>query len=444
VRLSRFAVVYRNVAPGEHALYDVLSDRYVGVDDAALAAVDRWRDAAPAEAEREAAGALRDLGLVVEGDAADDARLEAAYRNARRGDGRVYVTLLPTLACDLACTYCIQKDTPAAGHMTAATEDAAVAFALARVDASRLERLTVHYIGGEPLVRKDLVLRTAARLSAAMRARGGRFDWELTTNGVGLETELVRALLAHGPGWIKVTLDGDRATHDSARVRRDGRGTFDDVLANLLEVARACPEVGLRVGGNFRPGQRASYERLLDRLEAASLAGRLQSVRFKPVVDAAPCGACGAGPAGADELVQLGRSAARRGLAPGGDRFGVDAAGACELHWDEAWTVDPRGLLYRCYAVAGRAELAVGDVRTGATRSDPLVAEPPWTSDARCRACPFVPACYGGCLGGAYLVSGRTGHVLCRRDHLEASFEEAVTRRYLEEFHPQSHQTRAA
>lgn len=437
-------IVYRDVAPGEHALYDVLSDRYVGVDEAGLAAIARWGEGAPADAERDAAEALSGLGLLVDGDAADDARLEAAHGAARAGDGRVYVTLLPTLACDLACSYCIQKDTPATERMSAETEEAAVAFVLGRVDASRRSRLTVHYVGGEPLARKDLVLRTARRFADAMRARGGRFDWELTTNGFALGPDFVAALRACGPGSVKVTLDGARETHDAARVRRDGSGTFERILSNLLEVARACPDVALRVGGNFRAGQRASYERLLDRLEAEGLRGRLQSVRFKPVIDTGPCAACGSVRGEAEDLVQLGRSAARRGLAPAADADGVDALGACELHWDESWTIDPRGLLYRCFAVAGRAEVAVGDVRTGATRADPLLAAAPWRSDPRCRACAFVPACWGGCLGGAYLSSGRAGGVLCRREQLAASFEEAVTRRYLEEFHPQSNQVRAA
>src|SRR5205823_12637151 len=34
MQLSRFVVSYRNVRDGEHVLYSVLSDRYVGIDQA--------------------------------------------------------------------------------------------------------------------------------------------------------------------------------------------------------------------------------------------------------------------------------------------------------------------------------------------------------------------------------------------------------------------------
>jgi uncharacterized protein len=445
VRLSRFIATYRDAVPGEHVLYDVIEDRYVGVDDRALAAIDRWRAAPPAGDERESAEALRAMGFLVESEAEDEARLSAAEARARRGPaGTTYATLLPTLACNLACTYCIQQDTPNT-RMDAETEEAAVAFVLRKVDEARSRRLTVHYIGGEPLTRKDLLLRTAARFAAAMRERGGTFDWELTTNGIGLRADFLKALLAHGTGSVKLTLDGDRETNDAARVWRSGQGTFDEVYGALLEVARECPGVSLRLGGNFRAGQEASYERLLDRLERDGLRGRLEAVRFKPVVDLAPsCGSCAEGPGEAAGLVQLGSSARRRGLAREPHAAGIDALGACEIHWANAWVIDPDGLVYRCFSLAGHPEMAIGSVRDGAAGPDRLAAARPWASDPGCATCPYVAACYGGCLAGAYLATGRSGTVLCKRDWFEKSFREEVVERYLAEFHPKCADSLAA
>ncbi len=120
----------------------------------------------------------------------------------------------------------------------------------------------MHYFGGEPLRRKDYVLRTADAFSSAMRSRGGEFSWEITTNGVHLDLPFVTVLRTYGDGFIKVTLDGDRETHDQSGIYRDGRGTFDGIFSNLLAVAG---KVRLRVGGNFQPGQEASYERLVQR-----------------------------------------------------------------------------------------------------------------------------------------------------------------------------------
>src|SRR5947208_16058783 len=47
MQISRFVVSYKDVQPGEHVLYSVLEDRYVGVDDPTLQAVSRWEKGAP-------------------------------------------------------------------------------------------------------------------------------------------------------------------------------------------------------------------------------------------------------------------------------------------------------------------------------------------------------------------------------------------------------------
>src|SRR5438093_9053572 len=114
----------------------------------------------------------------------------------------------------------------------------------------------------------------------------------------------------------------------------------------------------------------------------------------------------------------------------------MDTAGLCELHWTNAFIVDPNGLVYKCLNVAGRPEMAVGSVREGIQRAAPLTAVKPWEKHAPCRTCAFLPVCAGGCLGSRYLQTGRMGEVLCRLENFERTFREEVVRRYLEEFHP--------
>ena len=438
-------VRYDDARPGEHGLYSVLHDRYVGIDEATREAVVRWSAGSwPRSAEeRELALALVEEGVVVADRAADDEALRAHLEKAGEGlPGTLMVTLLPTLQCNLACSYCFQKDSPASEKMNAATESATLEWILRTVEERGLRALHVHYFGGEPLLRKDFCLRTAEALQAAMAARGGRFEWSMTTNGVLLDLPFVRAMTRLGPGAIKVTLDGDRETHDAARVFRDGRGSFDQIFANLVLCA---PHVRMRVGGNFAPGQDASYERLLERLVAAGLAGKLDAVRFKPVVDArrdpdAGCAGCEHGGEGeVRTLVRLNAAVARRHLGPVQGEVLESMLGPCELHWRNNYTVDPQGRIYKCPAVAGRPEMAVAQVRArgqaGAPlpteRLAPLVQQRPWE---KCGDCPYLPVCLGGCLGGRWLKTGRADEVACRRESFDAAFRECVVQRYLAEF----------
>lgn len=436
VRLSRFVYTFHDVRPGEHVLYDVVNDRYLGLDGRALEALDRWKTDPPRdEREAEVAGLLRQEEFLVADEAEDETRLRRYLEAACLGiPGTLYVTLMPTLACNLACTYCFQKDQPATAKMDERVEGEMVQWVLGKLDVAGCRRLLVHYFGGEPLTRKDFLLRTAGVFHASMAARCGVFEWELTTNGVGLDVEFVRAMGAEGAGAIKVTLDGDKETHDAARVRRDGRGTFDEVFANAARIAKECPDIKLRVGGNFRPDQRPSYERLLDRLEAEGLKGHIDKIRFKPVIEARPgeraCGGCGSSAAEAELALELARLVHERGLSK--QESAVDLpSGPCELHWKNSYVIDPSGNVYKCPAVAGRKEMAIEAVCASKGRCPPKVEI---KVPNECGDCPCVPVCAGGCQAASYLTTRRFGEARCEREKFEKAFREDAVSRYLVEF----------
>ncbi len=439
MELSRFVLTYKDARAGEHVLYSVIEDRYLGVDDATLAAVERWKttgDDPRDGAEQEAQEVLLEEGFLVKDRAADDERLRGYLDKASEGvPGAMFVTLMPTLACNLACTYCFQKDHPGVAKMPPPVEDATLEWILRRVDERGLRHLSIHYFGGEPLTRKDFCLRTAEVLSASMAARGGTFSWQMTTNAIGLTVEFATAMKKFGDGVFKVTLDGDKETHDKMRVWRSGRGTFDEIFANVLAVA---PHARIRVGGNFLPDQAASFERLLERLNAAGVP--LDSVHFKPIVDTqhreqGTCTSC-SDKAETQTFVQLNKATERRKLptradaAPGSLE---SLLGPCELHWKNNYTIDPEGKVYKCPAVAGLPGLEVAKVTAGdaAEKVAPLLVLRPWE---QCGDCAFMPVCVGGCLGGKFLQTGRSDQVSCKKDLFEQSFRESTLQRFLAEF----------
>jgi len=451
MQLSRFVVSYEDIRPGEHILYSVLNDRYIGIDDATKSAVASWSKGASPESadEREVAEALLDEGFLINDRGQDDAGLSVYMDKARDGIPRtMMVTLMPTLACNLACDYCFQKESPAFNKMSRPTEHATIEWILRTIEQRGLQTLQIHYFGGEPTTRKDYCLRTAEIFHAAMLARGGKFVWSMTTNGVHLDKEFCEKMVRYGKGDIKVTLDGDKETHDQARVYRDGRGTFDIIFKNVVDCA---PIVPIRIGGNFLPSQAGSYERLLERLENAGLAGVLASVKFKPIIDVTrkeggSCTGCEHSSSGeVATLVQLNKSITKKRLGIAGGDTLEGLLGPCELHWRNNYTIDPDGKVYKCPAVAGRPEMAVADVNVSTRPMDggaevaeliaPLLAARPWE---KCGDCPYMPVCVGGCLGSKWLATGRNDEVFCQKTVYEKSFRDSVIPRYLAEFENQS------
>jgi uncharacterized protein len=437
MHLSRFVVPYENVRPGEHVLYSVLEDRYIGVDQLTLAAVERWKQgAAPASAdERETQNVLLEDGFLVDDRSVDDERLRAHLEQASEGvPGTLFVTLMPTLQCNLACNYCFQKDFPAFTKMSNHTEDATLEWILRVVDERGLRTLNVHYFGGEPTTRKDFCLRSAKILDSAMRARGGEFAWLMTTNGVLLDLPFAQEMERYGTGGYKVTLDGDKETHDQERVYRDGRGSFDVILNNVITLAKNGSRV--RLGGNFLPHQASSFEKLLDRLEAAGVAELLDGVRFKPIIDTkTACTGCPSQQKTETQtLVQLNKSIEKRKMVADAYQGELleSLLGPCELHWKNNYTIDPEGRVFKCPAVAGLPDLAVANVASREVEKiAPLLELRPWE---QCGDCPYMPVCVGGCLGGLFLQTGRRDQVACKKETFEQSFRETIIHRYIAEF----------
>src|SRR5438045_449313 len=83
---------------------------------------------------------------------------------------------------------------------------------------------------GEPLLNLPVMYDLAERSWRAAEARGVRLFINIITNGLLLTPEIVDRLEPFGLNGIKVTLDGDKHTHDRMRPLRGGQGTFDRII----------------------------------------------------------------------------------------------------------------------------------------------------------------------------------------------------------------------
>src|SRR3954447_11860896 len=142
-------------------------------------------------------------------------------------------------------------------------------------------RLVLPFCGGEPLLNLPVMYYMASRLHASCEALGVELVINIITNGLLLTREVVERLNACGLNGVKITLDGDRDTHNRMRPLRGGQGTFDKIIQNVREVAHLTR---VSVGGNFDMDTADSYPALLDFLREQEFADKLSRVSFKPVI----------------------------------------------------------------------------------------------------------------------------------------------------------------
>ena len=212
------------------------------------------------------------------------------------------------------------------------------------------------------------------------------------TNGLLLTEDVVDRLIPFGLNGIKVTLDGDRDTHNRMRPLRGGQGTFDRIIENIRRVADRC---NISIGGNFDESSVDSYPALLDFLQRAGLrrqahqrssSSRLSEIPSLPderrpsrslqwasmVSPSKPLGgtcmtSAGSGGASAcdtcqflDDKMSFLREETRRHGFKTGDGVHV---GPCHVHMDNARTIGPDGSLYPCPGFTGEKAQSIGPHR---------------------------------------------------------------------------------
>src|SRR5207237_6598587 len=170
------------------------------------------------EEEWDAFKVLADNGFLVASRDADRRNLNA-YLNEVKGDtSELNVTVLTTLQCNFACDYCFQGDhgdyNKHADKMSPDTSEQVARWIDARMDELHPKRLTVTFFGGEPLVNLPALYDLAERAWKSTQARGIELTIGIISNGLLLTEELVDRLVPFGLNYVKITLDGDRDTHN--------------------------------------------------------------------------------------------------------------------------------------------------------------------------------------------------------------------------------------
>ena len=142
-------------------------------------------------------------------------------------------------SCNMRCRYCFYADEGAnravasLGRMTPETMRVIVDKALDWAD----EDCTFAFQGGEPtLAGLDFFRGLTDYVSVHPNPKGIRIHYALQTNGYALNEDWAQ-WFAQNQVLVGVSLDGPKEIHDRYRVDREGKGTFQRVMASIDEDA---------------------------------------------------------------------------------------------------------------------------------------------------------------------------------------------------------------
>ena len=306
------------------------------------------------------------------------------------------IDLHVTNRCNLLCRHCVVN----AGRTPLKEMDTSALVNLIRYLRTR-QCAEVHFTGGEPLVRTDILTLIETVLD---------FDMEpvLQSNGLLLTNATVRRLKELGLGRIVVSVDGFSGQHDFVRGMVGG---FDAAINSV----KLCVERGF----NVRVTTTADSQNLNDIPALISLFEQIGVQRYS-VNYATPMksGRIHMGPfletstwvdlcsrldqhSGAMEVTYEPSVVSRTSI----DDFSGESC-ECKIFKDDWFLVRCDGEVFPCYLFFERADLSLGNVLR-----DPLdgIFSTPGTAYVRrcgrrdfpagCTGCRISKDCRGGCLG---------------------------------------------
>lgn len=429
-KTSKFNIKAAGVpGPGKTAVFNTLTRGLVILDNEVLERLENgWNSGLnPTKLE-----SLHDLGVLVAEGMDEDLFFDVYYNQVRFDNSALKIVLLPTLNCNFACPYCYEGDlTYGKKQMSGETAEHVISWIKARAIESRVSRIRIEYLGGEPLLNIPVIERIGAELIDFCGKNRMKFISLIISNGYLLSRKNAERLAAAGVSSVRVTIDGPEEAHDSSRFLRGGGRTYNTIIKNLQE----CKGIlDISLSGNFTQETVDSIPRLLDDLTEAGLGpDTIYRTQFNAVL---PTEARGKGAAfdkrciPADNqheiIIRANEELVKRG-------FGIYAEpelNTCPAVCSADFTVNYDGALYKCPALVDHPGYEVGNVREAPSYNAEMVRCLGYNTfeNPTCRDCSVLPLCAGGCRYMALVYKGRFHEIDCQREGLEASTLDTVRR----------------
>ncbi|MGC1119722.1 MAG: radical SAM protein [Candidatus Methanofastidiosia archaeon] len=151
--------------------------------------------------------------------------------------------IIPTYDCNLVCPYCFLSDLRSRGKQWLNTvinqkHIDRVFETIAEIDGTDKGRIALY--GGEPLMKKTI----SAVLEILERGESLGHTFIILTNGISI-CDFIKVLRGRNV-TLQVTIDGPKELHDTRRIKKDGTGSFDQIVAGIDAALKENLKVFLR------------------------------------------------------------------------------------------------------------------------------------------------------------------------------------------------------
>ncbi len=154
-------------------------------------------------------------------------------------NNELILILFPTEDCNFRCTFCYEDFN--GKYMNDEILNSTLLFL--RKNITKYSNLYVDWFGGEPLLAKKFIFKFSEAAIKICQSAKIPYRAGITTNGYLLDKETMQKLLKYKITSYHITLCGDEKSHDAIRYLKNGQGTFQIIIKNLLDIKQIKSKV---------------------------------------------------------------------------------------------------------------------------------------------------------------------------------------------------------
>ena len=164
---------------------------------------------------------------------------------------RISVAIWVTNNCNMNCRYCYEKKKVKKENLSDDKINTILMFIRNIGIEKDVNSFCITFHGGEPLIQYLWIKKFISSIKKNEYFDNKEVRYELTTNGLLLNDEIIDYLNEHFDD-VSVSIDGTKETHDSMRIYKNGRGTYDDVITNVKKFLDKNDGINARMTVNSR------------------------------------------------------------------------------------------------------------------------------------------------------------------------------------------------
>lgn len=293
------------------------------------------------------------------------------FNRATSNKETLTIMFLLTGNCNFRCTYCYESEFALSATDFSVFEDS-LSFIYKEMKKG-YKQLHIMFYGGEPLLKKDLI---KSFIDTLYNKYEKSFTFSIVTNGSLLKKHEVEEWLKKGLARIKVTVDGNEASHNKKRPYKNGKGSYKDIIENLQALDNNVDLLINMVIDDSLTG----VEEMIDELNDRGINAKFQLSLKEPEIDDVALRA--------NQLIQLTAILKQKGVFQYSN-IGARHGEICSAKKENFLVVDMSGIVYACNGTLCK-DKSIGNIKEG-------VSKKPYFIEKRCLDCKYLPVCFGEC-----------------------------------------------